>query len=46
MLMEVGLVEVGVEEAGCWLAVEVEEVENPQIARGLVVEVEEKAWTG
>lgn len=52
--MEVGLVVVGVEEAGCLFAVEVGEEEKPQIGRGLVVEefgigeveVEEKAGIG
>lgn len=44
--MEVGLVVVGVEEAGCCFAVKVEG-EKPQTERGLVVEVEveEKADT-
>lgn len=43
--MEVGLFVV--EEAGCWLALEVGEGETLQIAKGLVVvEVEEKAGNG
>lgn len=39
--MKVGLVVVGVGEAGSWFAVEVGEGGKPQIGRGLVVEVEE-----
>lgn len=39
--MEVGLVVVGVEGAGCWFALEVGEGEKPQTGRGLGVEVEE-----
>lgn len=39
--MEVGLVAPGVEEAGCWFAVEVAEGEKHQIGRGMVVEMED-----